>query len=150
MTKRWFKTAAAALLSAALIVSAAACSTSSPSAAASQVPANSSVSSAASQSVSTSEVKFTLEIKSPRDSYEKKQNSTGSGTLGDYLKNNKLVESKDGDYGMYIIAVNGMKEDTAKKQWWCVEVNGQSATTGVSSIKLEEGKTYTLELKEGY
>lgn len=149
MTKRWFKTAAAALLSAALIFSAAACSTSSPSAAASQAPASSSVSSAASQS-SASEVKFTLEIKSPRDSYEKKQNSTGSGTLGDYLKNNKLVESKNGDYGMYIIAVNGMKEDTAKKQWWCAEVNGQSATTGVSSIKLEEGKTYTLELKEGY
>ena len=51
---------------------------------------------------------------------------------------------------MYIHGVKNMADDPSAQYWWSISVDGKSATQGADVLVLEDGKTYTLELKQGY
>lgn len=93
-----------------------------------------------------------VEVISQRDNYEK---TTSYKTDKEYLRElleeeNIVTNYEDSDYGMYIHGVENMNDDSANQYWWCILVNDESATTSADSIVLEDGTTYTLELKQGY
>lgn len=94
----------------------------------------------------------TVEIISKRDNFNEKENfKTDKEYLGDLLKEEKLVtDYEDSEYGMYIHGVKNIADDPSAQYWWSLSVDGKSATQGADSLVLEDGKTYTLELRQGY
>lgn len=94
----------------------------------------------------------TVEIISKRDDFNEKENyKTNIEYLGDLLKEENIVtDYEDSEYGMYIHGVKNMADDPSAQYWWSISVDGKSATQGVDALVLEDGKTYTLELKQGY
>lgn len=94
----------------------------------------------------------TVEIISKRDDFNEKENfKTDKEYLGDLLKEEKLVtDYEDSEYGMYIHGVKNIADDPLAQYWWSLSVDGKSATQGADSLVLEDGKTYTLELRQGY
>lgn len=94
----------------------------------------------------------TVEIISKRDDFNEKENfKTDKEYLGDLLKEEKLVtDYEDSEYGMYIHGVKNIADDPSAQYWWSLSVDGKSATQGADSLVLEDGKTYTLELRQGY
>lgn len=94
----------------------------------------------------------TVEIISKRDDFNEKENfKTNHEYLGDLLKEENIVtDYEDSEYGMYIHGVKNMADDPSAQYWWSISVDGKSATQGADALVLEDGKTYTLELKQGY
>ena len=70
--------------------------------------------------------------------------------LSDALKENKMIEGENGNYGIFITTVNGVKADDSKKQWWKVTKSGEQLLTGVSSIEISDSEKYELTLTTGY
>lgn len=94
----------------------------------------------------------TVEIISKRDDFNEKENyKTNIEYLGDLLKEENIVtDYEDSEYGMYIHGVKNMADDPSAQYWWSISVDGKSAIQGADALVLEDGKTYTLELKQGY
>lgn len=100
---------------------------------------------------SEEKLNISVEVINENEDYEKIYDlQTEEATLGELLDKEGLIEAQDSEYGRYIVAVDGMKADDSKEQWWCVLVNGESAATGVDEIRLEDNSKYTLEMKTGY
>ena len=94
----------------------------------------------------------TVEVVSKRDDFNEKENyKTNIKYLGDLLEEENIVtDYEDSEYGMYIHGVKNMADDPSAQYWWSISVDGKSATQGADALVLEDGKTYTLELKQGY
>lgn len=54
-------------------------------------------------------------------------------------------EFKNGQYGKFVTGMLGIKAD-ASREFYHIKVDGTDAVTGVSSLPLENGKTYTFTL----
>ena len=94
---------------------------------------------------------FSIEVVSERDNYYSSMEcESGEEFLGGYLRTMEGCEWQESDYGIYITGFEGMKEDTENQYWWCVMVNGESATTGADGIPLQDGDTYRFELMQGW
>ena len=100
---------------------------------------------------------ITVEIVSERDEYSfSEECTTEAEYLGDFLRAYEPCIWEDSTYGFYLIGFYNqetnaeMKEDLDNQYWWCVLINGESATTGAEQIVLEDGATYRLELMQGW
>lgn len=94
---------------------------------------------------------FTVEVTSERDGYSEATECTSDEEyLGAFIRTFEGCEYAEADYGIYITGFHGMEEDMDNQYWWCVFVNGESATTGADEIVLEDGATYTFMLKQGW
>ena len=71
---------------------------------------------------------------------------TNAEYLGTLLQDEKLVEGYDGDYGLYITAVNGEQAEESKKQWWCITKNNEMVNTSADLTPLNDGDQYELTL----
>lgn len=76
--------------------------------------------------------------------------NTDEAYLGKALQNERIVEGEEGPYGLFITAVNGIKVDTTKEQWWCITKGGEDLYSGVDTTPIEDGDTFELTLKTGY
>lgn len=64
---------------------------------------------------------------------------TTASTLADVLLEQKLISKEEYDAGFYT-TINGVRADyTLDKLWWCINVNGEMASTGANEISLNEG-----------
>lgn len=94
---------------------------------------------------------FKVEVTSERDGYSETVDCESTEEyLGAFLRNFDGCEWQESDYGIYIIGFDGMKEDMDNQYWWCIMVNGESATTGADEIPLKEGDTYSFVLMQGW
>jgi len=75
---------------------------------------------------------------------------TDAEYLGEVLVAEELIEGEDGQYGIYITAVDGETADESKQQWWCVTKGGEQVNTSVSEAPVQDGDQYELTLKEGW
>ncbi len=66
------------------------------------------------------------------------------------LEEEDLVEGDEGEYGLFITAVDGVKADSLKEQWWCITKGGQTVVTGIDSTPIQDGDKFELTLKTGY
>jgi hypothetical protein len=71
--------------------------------------------------------------------------STDKTTVGDALEKVGLVKGKTGQYGLEIEEVDGVRAvyDT-DNAYWAFHINGEYATTGVSSTSIDTGNAYSL------
>lgn len=65
--------------------------------------------------------------------------------LGAALLAHGIVTGDNGDYGLYITAVNGIPADYSVNQsWWKISKNGEMLMTGVDTTPIENGAHYEL------
>ena len=61
-----------------------------------------------------------------------------------------FISGDDSDYGLYVKVVNGVKaEYETDGTYWAFYVNGDLATTGVSSTPVEDEMSYMFQIEEG-
>ena len=74
--------------------------------------------------------------------------NTDAETVGQALLDNGIVEGEEGDYGLYIHSVNGIRavyEEDAT--YWAFYVNDAYAMTGVDMTPIAEGESYMLKVE---
>ena len=97
------------------------------------------------------EVSFTVLVIDKEGNETKFEITTDKATVGEALLEEKLIDGEQGDYGLYIKTVNGILADyDVDGTYWGVYVNGESAVTGVDSIEVTEGATYTFKVETGF
>lgn len=71
--------------------------------------------------------------------------TTEAKTVGEALLNEKLISGTDGDYGLMVDTVNGIKyEYTADGAYWAFHINGEYANSGVDTTEIVDGATYSF------
>ena len=70
--------------------------------------------------------------------------------LGAALENEKLIQGTQGQYGLFVTAVDGEKADESKQQWWCLTKGGATVDTGVDTTPIADGDAYELTLTTGW
>ncbi len=75
---------------------------------------------------------------------------TDKTTVGDALMEHSLISGDQGDYGLYIKYVNGIKADyDTDKAYWGFFKNGEYMMTGVDITEFESGQQYELVYTKG-
>ena len=70
---------------------------------------------------------------------------TDAKTVGEALVNEKLISGTEGDYGLMVDTVNGIKYDyNADGAYWAFYVNGEYAMSGVDTTEIDETAVYSL------
>ncbi len=71
--------------------------------------------------------------------------TTEAKTVGEALLNEKLISGTEGDYGLMVDTVNGIKyEYSADGAYWAFHINGEYAMTGVDTTEITDGATYSF------
>ena len=60
------------------------------------------------------------------------------------MENEGLIEGEEGQYGLFITAVDGVKADDSKNQWWCITKNGEQVNTGVDTTQSQTANIMNL------
>lgn len=75
---------------------------------------------------------------------------TDAENIGDALMEYGFISGDDDAYGLYVKVVNGVKaEYETDGTYWAFYVNGDLATTGVSSTPAEDEMSYMFQIEEG-
>ncbi len=70
---------------------------------------------------------------------------TTATTVGEALVAEKLISGTEGDYGLMVDTVNGIKyEYNADGAYWAFYVNGEYAMSGVDTTEIDETATYSF------
>ena len=70
---------------------------------------------------------------------------TDKDTVGEALFEHGLIAGEEGQYGLYLKAVNGIKADyDVDQSYWAFYVNGENAMTGVDGTQIDESAAYKL------
>ncbi len=75
---------------------------------------------------------------------------TDAEYLGEALEQENLIQGEQGQYGIYIKAVDGRQADGSQQEWWCITKGGEIVMTGADETPIADGDTYELTLKKGY
>ena len=68
---------------------------------------------------------------------------TDEENLAKLLLAEGLIEGDEGEFGLYITAVDGEIADyNVDKGWWCLMKNGEMSMTGVSETTITDGEHY--------
>ena len=68
---------------------------------------------------------------------------TDAKTLGEALLEHELVAGDQGDFGLYIKYVNGIRADyDLDKRYWNFTKNGEYMMTGADMTEITDGETY--------
>lgn len=71
--------------------------------------------------------------------------TTTAENLGDALVENDIVDGEDGQYGLYITAVDGEVADYSVDQsFWALSKGGEELFTGASSTPVSDGDVFEL------
>ena len=71
------------------------------------------------------------------------QVNTDKTIVGEALLELGLISGEEGDYGLYVTAVNGITADWATENaYWAFYIDGEYALTGVDSAEIVPGTTY--------
>ena len=74
---------------------------------------------------------------------------TDKKKVGDALSEIKIIDGKEGDYGLYVITVNGITADYDKDgTYWAFYIGDKYAQTGVDSTEIEDGESYSFKLEK--
>lgn len=101
------------------------------------------------QKQETAEIK-NITVSVIADTTEDFKIETEKNYLGEALKENELIEGEEGQYGLFITSVNGIKADEKNEEWWCLTKDNESVMTGVDLTPISDGDNFEITLKKGY
>lgn len=84
---------------------------------------------------------------STKDVFEIK---TDSKYLRGALEQENLVKGTEGDYGLYVQAVNGIEVNPDNEEWWSFTKDGEMLNTGIESVVIADGDTFEATFTVGY
>jgi len=71
--------------------------------------------------------------------------NTNKKTVGEALVEHNLISGDNGQYGLYVKVVNGIKADyDIDKSYWAFTKNNESMTSGVDKAEFLDGEHYEL------
>ena len=131
------------VLVAAIVLSLAACGDSAESSTPAEIPAD------AVTAIGQGEKTFTLEVYDADGNVSAFNVSTDAQFVGDALLETGLVEGEDSQYGLFILAVNGISLDYDKDGlYWAFYEDGNYASAGVDMTEIDEGVIYSLKAQK--
>ena len=98
----------------------------------------------------TSVKNIVIQVFAPEHDKKTYKVKTEKQYLGEVLVDEKIAEGENGQYGLYIKTVAGIKADESKSEWWCITKGGEAVATGADAVKIADGDNFELELKTGY
>ncbi len=88
---------------------------------------------------------FTLEIYHGDGSKNTVIVETDKATVGQALLEKGIIEGEPGDYGLYVKVVDGERADyDVDQSYWSFYIGEEYAMTGVDSISVTDGATYSF------
>ncbi|MDR1537758.1 MAG: DUF4430 domain-containing protein [Clostridiales bacterium] len=97
------------------------------------------------QAVGQGAVKFTFKV-TAGDSTSTFIVSTDETIVGNALLSNALIEGVTGEFGLYVVKVNGIVADYEKDGvYWAFYIDGEYAMTGVDATEIKEGSVYEFK-----
>lgn len=76
--------------------------------------------------------------------------NTDKEILGDALAEHNLIAGEEGEYGLYVKEVNGIKADyDTDKAYWAFYKDGEYMSTGIDQTKISDGEHYELVYTKG-
>ncbi len=91
------------------------------------------------------EMSFTFKVVDLNGSEESFDIKTTAKTVGEALVAEKLISGTEGDYGLMVDTVNGIKyEYSADGAYWAFYIGEEMAMTGVDSTDVVDGTTYSF------
>lgn len=72
--------------------------------------------------------------------------TTYAETLREALESDGLIEGDDGDFGLFVTAVDGESADSSLHQWWKFEKDGEMLPAGVDDTMISDGEHYQAVL----
>lgn len=89
---------------------------------------------------------FYLEIVSRNGNTAKYGIYTKAEKLGDALSSMGIIDGEEGPYGLMITSVLGEEHIYETTGYcWMIYINGEQAQTGIDSIDIKNGETYSLK-----
>ena len=74
---------------------------------------------------------------------------TDKEIVGEALLELELIEGEEGDFGLFVKAVNGIVADyEVDKTYWAFYVNGEYAMSGVDMTTIEEAASYMFKVEK--
>ncbi len=61
-----------------------------------------------------------------------------------------LVAGEEGQFGLFILTVDGETINSDNQEWWCVTKNGEQLMTGVEDTPIADGEHYEITFTVGY
>lgn len=61
-----------------------------------------------------------------------------------------LIAGTDGEYGMYVMTVDGETVDESNQEWWGYTKSGEQVNYGVDSCPIADGEHYEFTLNVGW
>ena len=78
------------------------------------------------------------------------QISTDAEFLRGALEQESLVAGLDGDYGMYILTMDGETVDEANQEWWGYTKSGDQVNYGIDTCPIADGDHFEFTFNVGW
>ena len=75
---------------------------------------------------------------------------TDAETLRRACEEQNLIAGTEGEYGLYVLTVDGETADESIQQWWCITKGGEEHFYGVDDTMIQDGEQYEFTLKTGW
>jgi len=75
---------------------------------------------------------------------------TDAETLRQACEEQNLIGGAEGDYGLYVLTVDGETADEAAQQWWRITKGGEEHFYGVDETVIQDGEQYEFTLETGW
>ena len=75
---------------------------------------------------------------------------TDAETLRQACEEQKLIAGQEGEFGLYILTVDGETADESLQQWWRITKGGAEHFYGVDETLIQDGEQYEFTLKTGW
>ena len=62
----------------------------------------------------------------------------------------RLIAGTDGEYGLYVLTVDGETVDEANQEWWGYTKGGEMVEYGVDMCPIADGEHYEFTLNVGW
>ena len=75
---------------------------------------------------------------------------TDAEYLGEAMKEEELLEGYDGEFGLYVLTVDGETVDESNQEWWGYTKSGEMVNYGVDTCPIEDGDHYEFTFNVGW
>ena len=75
---------------------------------------------------------------------------TDAENLRQACEEQQLIAGQEGEYGLYVLTVDGETADESVQQWWCITKGGEEHFFGVDDTVIQDGEQYEFTLKTGW
>ena len=75
--------------------------------------------------------------------------NSDAGTVGEALQELKLIDGEQGDYGLYVKEVTGIRAVYEENStYWAFYINGEYGMSGVDTTDIEPGASYAFKVEK--